>query len=297
MIESLDLVTLNFSKDTLLLLNICLAFIMFGVALELKVGSFKEIIKSPINLITGLVSQFLLLPAVTYGLVLLLEPSPSIALGMILVASCPGGNVSNFFSMLAKGNIALSVSMTTVSSLSAVILTPLNFTFWGNLYGPSSSLLQKVDLNVTQMVLTILFVLVIPLIIGMVVNEFYPVQSAKYKKPIRQLSIALFAIFILAGFAANYQNFLQYITQVTGIVFFHNAIAVIAGFGLASLARLPLQDRRTISIETGIQNSGLALVLIFDFFNGLGGMAFIAAWWSVWHLISGIALSSYWSRR
>lgn len=270
---------------------------MFGVALDLKMSNFKVLFKAPQNLLAGLISQFLVLPALTLTLVLIVEPPASMALGMLLVAACPGGNVSNFFSMMSRGNIALSVSMTTISSLAAVVMTPLNFTFWSGMYPPAAALLQEVNLDTTGIVLTILLVLLIPLLLGMLFNHYRPQLAERYKKPMRQASVGIFSIFVIVAFSSNYEHFILYISEVAGVVFLHNATAISAGFFLAFMVRLPREDQKTISIETGIQNSGLALVLIFDFFNGLGGMAIIAAWWGIWHLISGMIMSYYWSQR
>ena len=133
-LEILDGVRLNFNKESLFLLNMTLAFVMFGVALELKTERFKKVFTNPKSGIIGVAAQFLILPILTLALVLIINPSPSIALGMILVAACPGGNISNFMTSLAKGNTELSVSLTAVADFSALIMTPLNFAFWGGIY-------------------------------------------------------------------------------------------------------------------------------------------------------------------
>jgi BASS family bile acid:Na+ symporter len=295
--ESLDLVTLNFNKDSLFLLNICLAFIMFGVAIELKADDFKLLFKHPKAIFTGLVSQFILLPAITFLLVWIIEPTAGIALGMILVAACPGGNVSNFFSILSKGNVALSVSITAIASSLAVILTPLNFTFWASMYEPTNKLIKSVSLDVYGIVITIIFVLLVPLIIGMWVNHTNPTFTAKYSSIIRKISILIFSVFIVIGLASNFDYFLNYIHIILIFVLVHNALAFVTGYTTGLLVGLPEKDKRSVAIETGIQNSGLALVLIFDFFNGLGSMAIVAAWWGIWHLIAGFTLSWYWSKK
>jgi len=270
---------------------------MFGVAIELKIDDFKLLLKNPKPVFTGLFSQFILLPSLTFLFILLIKPSGGIALGMMLVAACPGGNVSNFYSMLSKGNVALSVSITAFSSSLAVFLTPINFTFWARLYEPSSAMLQAVSIDGVNIGLTIGFVIVIPLIIGMIVNNRWPSFTKKYSTYIRKISILIFAAFVLAALSANFGYFLEYISIILLIVFLHNGLAFITGYSTAWLVNLEESDRRSITIETGIQNSGLALVLIFDFFNGIGSMAIIAAWWGIWHLIAGYAISFYWSKK
>lgn len=295
--DSLDQVVLNFNKDALLVLNVCLAFIMFGVALELKIEHFKRIVKTPIPIFTGLVSQFVLLPACTFLLILLLKPSASVALGMILISACPGGNVSNFFSMMSKGNVALSVSITAISTTMCVFMTPFNLALWSNFYAPTREIFQEVNLDMSNVAVTIFMVLLIPLILGMLLSAKRPDLTLKISGVIRKISLMIFGAFVMGALGANFDIFLNHIGAVILLVALHNGMALLIGYVSAKSMNLSNADRRSISIETGIQNSGLGLVLIFDFFQGLGGMAIIAAWWGVWHLTSGLTLSWYWSRK
>lgn len=294
--ESLNQVVLNFNKDSIFLLNICLAFIMFGVAIELKIEDFKLLLKNPKPVLAGLISQFILLPGVTFLFILFIKPSAGIALGMMLVAACPGGNISNFFSVLSKGNVALSISLTAISSSLSVIFTPINFTFWAKLYKPSNQMLQAVSIDAVNIGITIICVLVIPLIIGMMVNNKFPDFTKKYSGFIRKISILIFATFLIVSLSANLDYFIKYISIILFIVLFHNGLAFITGYSAAWAVNLTKADRKSITIETGIQNSGLALVLIFDFFNGIGSMAIIAAWWGIWDIIAGFIVSGYWSK-
>ncbi|MGL1885306.1 MAG: bile acid:sodium symporter family protein [Reichenbachiella sp.] len=295
--ESLDHVLLNFSKESLLFLNISLAIIMFGVALELKSENFKLLFKTPKPILVGLLSQLILLPALTYLIIVVFKPNTSMALGMMLVAACPGGNVSNFYSSLSNGNIALSVSLTAITSALSFILTPFNFTFWASLYPPTSEILERVRLDVSDVIVTVIIILIIPLIAGMSFRKKYPLTTLKIKEPIKKLSILIFAGFVVAALYSNWDFFKEYIIHILFIVFFHNMIALATGFLSATTFGLSDACRRTLTIETGIQNSGLALVIIFEYFNGLGGMALIAAWWGVWHLFSGGIISWFWARK
>ncbi len=304
----LDHVRLNFSPTGLLALNITIAFIMFGVALDIKFQHFKDVIMKPKSAIVGLVSQFILLPAITFLFILVLNPTPTVALGMILIAACPGGNISNFMSALAKGNVALSVSLTAVATLSATFMTPLNFALWGKLFinrytsASAGNYLVPIEIDLFQMVQTVIILLGIPVITGLLFAHYLPKLTLKIKKPIRQLSIIIFIGFVIILLSANFDHFMRYIHLVFLIVLIHNGLALSTGLGMATLFKLPKTDRRTISIETGIQNSGLALVLMFNpkIFPPeleLGGMTIIAAWWGVWHIISGLILSTIWSKR
>ena len=293
--ESIDALRLNLGEGGLLVMNISLAVIMFGVALELSINDFKRVVKDPKSTIVGILSQFFFLPAITFLLVLFFEPHPSMALGMFMVAACPGGNVSNFFSLLAKGNAALSVSMTAIVTTSAIIMTPFNFTLWASLYEPTNIILRDIHISLWEVFKIIGLILGIPLILGMIVRHYRERVAKRISGWIKGFGIIFFAGFVLVAFGMNFENFLSYVHLVIGLVFFHNAFALSGGYALASIFNLPYQDRKSIAIETGIQNSGLGLLLIFNFFEGLGGMALVAAWWGIWHIVTGLGIGWYWS--
>lgn len=292
----LDEIHLNFNEAGLLVLNITLAFIMFGVALSLKVENFKEVVFSPKSAVVGVFSQFVLMPAMTFLLILVIKPSTSVAMGMILVAACPGGNISNFITSLAKGNVELSVSLTGIADLSAVVMTPFNFALWASLYSATSGMVTPISIDLFEMFKTMIVLLAIPITVGMLFAYKFPKITKVIIKPIKILSILIFLGYIVGALALNFDYFIEYIYLVVFIVFIHNALAFATGFAMAKLFRLSERNTRTITIETGIQNSGLGLVLIFNpnLFNGLGGMAFIAAWWGVWHIVSGLAIGFFW---
>ncbi|WP_319824626.1 bile acid:sodium symporter family protein [Thalassovita sp.] len=293
----IDDIMLNFSPGSLLVLNAILAVVMFSIALDLKLQDFKDAIKAPKPLLTGLVSQFVALPALTFLLVLATAPRPSIALGLILVAACPGGNISNFITARAGGNVALSVSMTAVATVAALVLTPLNVGLWGYLYEPTRTILRDTHIDPVQVAITVGLMLVLPLVLGITLNTRRPDITARIHKPMQVLSMLIFAAFIAAALAANWGFFKAFAGAVALLVVVHNGLALVAGNMIARLANASEYDRRAITIETGIQNSGLGLVLIFSFFGGLGGMAVAAAFWGIWHAISGIALAGWMNRR
>jgi len=219
------------------------------------------------------------------------------ALGMILIGACPGGNLSNILTYLAGGTTALSVSMTAVSTAVAVVMTPLNLSIWGSLNPATHAILRKVSLNPMDVFQTIVLILGIPLALGILTSRFYPRLVERIRKPFKTVSIVIFSLFVAAALGANWQNFLQAIGLVAFGVFVHNALALSIGYVSALTCGLPEADRRAVSIEVGIQNSALGLVLVFQFFGGLGGMAIIAGWWGVWHIISGLIMVFFWSRR
>lgn len=298
----LDSIRLNFNPQGLFVLNLTLAFIMFGVALGIKLDHFKKLFKEPKSAFVGIASQFLLLPAITFLLILVLQPSQTVALGMLLVASCPGGNISNFISSLAKGNVALSVSLTAFSTLSAIFLTPLNFEIWGGLYNATSPAFKPISIDPISMFQTVFIILGIPLIIGMWFSHKFPHITEKIQKPIRTVSLIIFMSYVVIALLNNWQYFKSYVHLIFIIVLLHNALALLTGYFTSLSFKLNRQDRRTVAIETGIQNSGLALVLIFNpkIFPAeleIGGMAIVAAWWGIWHIISGLGIAYFWSKK
>lgn len=294
--NEIDAVTLNFSSGTLTALNGVLAIVMFAIALDLKLSDFRDVARSPKPLLAGMVSQFLVLPSLTFGLLLIFHPQPSIALGLILVAACPGGNISNFITHRAGGNVALSVSMTAIATFAALVMTPINIAFWGNLYEPTRGILNAIEIDPVSLATTVVFMLVLPLILGILLNSYRPELAARLRTPMHWLSMGIFVTFIVLALAANWSFLMQFVGTVMGLVVVHNAAAFTAGYATASLAGVSAYDRRAITIETGIQNSGLGLVLIFGFFGGLGGMAVSAALWGTWHGISGIILAALFAR-
>ncbi|KFE36458.1 bile acid:sodium symporter family protein [Thioclava atlantica] len=293
----LDAVRLNFSPGALHLLNAILGIVMFSVAIDLSPRDFRPLVRRPWALIVGFASQFLVLPALTFALVLALQPSPSIALGLILVAACPGGNVSNFFTHRAGGNTALSVSLTAFATVAAIVLTPLNIAFWGSLYAPTRALLHATHIDPVSVAITVGVMLLLPLIAGITLNHYRYDLTTRIRDPLKWVSMAIFVGFVALSLSANWQYFVQFVGLIAGMVALHNALAFAGGYGAATLARLSPYDRRAITIETGIQNSGLGLVLIFAFFGGLGGMAIVAAFWGIWHIIAGFTISSVMSRK
>ena len=295
--ELLDEVKINFDSQGLWVLNIALAVVMFGVALGITVRDFKQLFASPKVVLAGIVSQFVLLPLVTFLVVMLLKPQPSIALGMFMVAACPGGNISNFMTHLARGNTALSVSLTAFSTALALIMTPFNFELYGNLYAPTATILKTVSIEPIKLFKLVTIILGIPLVLGMLVRYRFESFALKMSRILKPISILVFILIVVLAFLKNTDVFKNYAHHVIWIGILHNFIALSLGYLVAKGFRLSKPEIKTITLETGIQNSGLGLLLIFAFFNGLGGMAILAAFWGIWHIISGLGLAIWWSRK
>ncbi len=308
-LEALNSVILNFGEGGMMIVNIILAFVMFGVALGIKPGTFKDLLKNPKSVIVGVLLQWIALPAVTFLIALALSPmiTPMIALGMLLVASCPGGNISNFMSSLSRGNVELSISMSAISTAFAPLITPFNFFFWGTLYSQVVSLRSDIPTLVIPffpMLEQILLLLGVPIVLGLIFARYFPNATKKITKPAQVFSILLFLGMVIVSFSQNFQLFLDNIFYVFFIVLIHNAAALGSGYLGAKLAKVSQADRRSLTIEIGIQNSGLGLVLLFnpaifppEIWHGhYGGMLFITAWWGIWHIISGLTVSSLFRR-
>ena len=293
----LDHARINFDTETLWVLNAALALVMFGIALEISPKDFKSLLRKPRPIYTGVVSQFLLLPAITFLLVYLIVPLPSIALGMFMVAACPGGNISNFITHLARGNTALSICLTAIATIFAIVMTPFNLQFWGGLYEPTASILEEISVSPFEMFKLVSLLLGIPLILGMWVNHTQKELAQKMAKVLKIVSILFFIALVVLAFYKNIDIFIDYIFYVFWIVLIHNLMAFATGFSFARIMGLNKQNVKTITVETGIQNSGLGLLLIFTFFEGLGGMALLAAFWGIWHLISGLLLAAIWGNK
>jgi BASS family bile acid:Na+ symporter len=291
----IDDIRINFNADNLWLVNFALALVMFGVALDIKVSDFTSLFKSPKPVIIGIVTQFILIPLVSYLFILAIQPEPSVALGILMVAACPGGNVSNFMTKMAGGNTALSVSLTAFATLAALIMTPLNFALYGNLYGPTAEILKSVSLNPLEVTKLVLLILGIPLFFGVLINHYKPKLSKKISTILKPVSVIIFLSFIIIAFLNNFDIFIKHIHLVLFIVLGHNAVLLLTGYLSARIGGLDYIDQKTISIESGIQNSGLGLMLVFTFFDGLGGMALLVAFWAIWDIVSGLLVAFLWS--
>jgi len=294
-VNDLDAIQINFNQNQVSLLNFCLGFIMFGIALDLKLQDFKYILAYPKSVLGGLVSQWILLPMFSIILVYIIQPAPSLALGMILIAACPGGNISNYAVHLSKANVALSVILTMISTLFCVFSTPGIFYILKYFLPEADKTYLDFDISFASMVWIIIQLIIVPLLLGLLFQRFLPKMTQKIKSTVSQLSFVIFIGFVVFAVAGNLENLSNYLQEVFFIVLVHNALALIVGYFWAKkIINLSENDSRSISLETGIQNSGLALIIIFNFFDGNGGMALIAAWWSIWHIISALVISFWW---
>jgi len=306
--SAIDAINVTLNAGGMNTINIVLAFVMYGVALGIKPHMFVDVFKKPKSVVLGVCCQLVLLPLLTFLLALLMDKagwiSWTMALGMILVASCPGGNISNFISSLSKANIELSVCLTAISTALAVVMTPFNFWLYGNLFLKFAAVHGEVPyltIPLWDVFKTIFILLGIPLTLGILTSHYLPKLAEKMKKPFQYVSVVFFLAMVILSFMGNMDAFLKCIKYIFVIVLIHNLLALSTGFSVASIFKLPRRDRRTLTIETGIQNSGLGLVLLLgtSIFAALpphGGMLVITAWWGVWHIISGLTVAAFFNR-
>jgi len=303
-LQQLDTLSINFNRTGNWLLMLFMAVVMYGVALGLRPQFFRGVFNRPRSLFIGLACQWLVLPLITFILCVLFHSvvPPMVAMGLILVASCPGGAVSNFMTSYAKGNAELSVLMSTITTLGAPIFTPINYAIWGGLYtkymdSAAGDVLRTLQVPPMQIALTVIVIIGIPVLLGFVTVKFAPNVSARLKEIMRYVSIVIFIGVAGMMISQNYILFREYIGFIFIIVFVHNLIGFGIGYTASSIGNTPVKDRRAVTLETGIQNSGLGLLLLFN--TGIfppeiakGGMVFVTAWWGVWHIISGLLLGT-----
>lgn len=293
---NIDDVVLNFTPGTLMILNVVLGLIMLGIALDTSPEDFKVVLRKPKPLIIAILAQLVVLPAVTFGLTLVLPVSASMALGMILVACCPPGNISQVLTHRSGGNVALSVSMTAVGNLIYIFALPLSIAFWGSLRDDTRALLQAVSLNGWQMLVEILLIIGLPFVVGLTVRAKLPTLAKRVQPFVKWFSLIALVGFIVAALAGNWAYFVAFIGVILAAVVIHDAVALAIGWSTAAVGGLGTRERKAMTFEVGIRNAGLGLGLVFTFFGGLGGMAIVAGWWGIWDIIAGLVVAALWAR-
>jgi len=273
--------------------SVALMLVMFSVALGLRVDDFRFLVERPLLFVGGLASQVLLLPLATYFLILIMQPAPSIALGMIVVACCPGGAVSNLLTYLSRGNLAVSVALTASSSMLAAILTPASILFWSNSYGPTATLLKSLDVSPYIFLVQTTLLLGVPLACGMIVAAKAPDVAQRIRKRATLLGAGTLIGAIIYGIAYFFPVLVAALPMLGGVVVIHNAVAFITGAAAGRVLSRRTATRRALVFELGIQNAGLALVILIGQLKGLGGAAAVAAVWGVWHLIAGGSIAVF----
>jgi len=291
-----DDVVLNFNPGTLVILNVVLGLIMFGIALDTTLDDFKVVARKPKPFVIAILAQLIVLPAVTFALTLVLPVTPSMALGMILVACCPPGNISQVLTHRSGGNVALSVSMTAVSNIIYIFVLPLSIAFWGSLHPTARTLLEAVSLDAWAMLGDILLIIGLPFALGLFIRHRFPAFAKRVQPFVKWFSLLALVGFIVAALAGNWAYFVAFLGVIILVVTIHDAVALAIGYSTAVVGGLGTRERKAMTFEVGIRNAGLGLGLVFAFFGGLGGMAIVAGWWGIWDIIAGLIVAALWAR-
>ena len=252
-----------------------LGIIMFGMGMTMTAADFKGVMQSPKAVLIGVAAQFMVMPGLAYALCKIFALPPQIAVGVILVGCCPGGTASNVITYMAKGNTALSVACTSVSTLIAPLLTPAVFYLLAS---------QWIEINALSMLASILQVVLFPVALGLIARSLFRRQVEAYIQAMPLISVAAIVAIVAAIIGGSKSQILQSGLLILGIVMLHNGLGYLLGFWASRLFRLPYADCKAVAIEVGMQNSGL-------------GVALPSAIFSLWHNISGPALASYWAGR
>lgn len=269
------------------LINPLLGVIMFGMGLTLKPEDFRVVFSRPKDIIIGCLAQFTVMPLLAFALSRLFALNEALTVGVILVGCCPGGTASNVITYLAKGDLALSVGMTATSTLLAPVLTPLLVLL---LVG------ESVDVNVVGMLLSILWVVILPILLGLLVKQLLPratEQATAYLPAVSSIAICLIVMIVIA---ANAHKLLSSGWIIVLVVMLHNVLGLVVGYLIGTLLKLSPAKRRAISVEVGMQNSGLASSLATLHFAAYPMAAIPGAVFSVWHNISGAIVARIYSK-
>ncbi len=269
------------------LINPLLGVIMFGMGLTLKAEDFKVVFSRPKDVLVGCLAQFTVMPLLAFALTKIFRLEPALAIGVILVGCCPGGTASNVITYLAKGDLALSVGMTAVSTLLAPVLTPLLVWLLAG---------ETVDVDVVGMLLSILWVVILPIALGLLVKRFWPRTTEQASAYLPALSTLAICLIVLIVIAANAHKLLDGGLVILLVVVLHNVCGLGAGYLIGKLLRLTPAKRRAISVEVGMQNSGLASSLATLHFAAYPLATIPGALFSVWHNISGALVAKLYSR-
>ncbi|MBJ8433802.1 bile acid:sodium symporter family protein [Acinetobacter pittii] len=265
-----------------------LGIIMLGMGMTMTVDDFKGVLQSPKAVLIGVVAQFVVMPGLAFVLCKLFNLPPEIAVGVILVGCCPGGTASNVITYMAKGNVALSVACTSVSTLLAPVLTPAIFYLLAS---------QWLKIDAASMFISILQVVLLPIVVGLILRTWLKRQVESYIQVMPLVSVIAIVAIVAAIIGGSKAAILQSGLLILAVVILHNGLGYLLGFTAARFFKLPYADSKAIAIEVGMQNSGLGVALAAVHFAVSPITAVPSAIFSLWHNISGPALATYWASK
>ena len=294
--DDINQIPFNFDPRIGMIVGVMVGFLVFAVSLDLTREKLVRVLKRPKAPTIGLVAQFGILPAIAFLVGLYLLEAPSIALGLLLVTCCPGGALSNYLTGVAKGDVATSISMTTVSTLFSIILTPVLFAFWASMNSSTLDVIQNISMDPQQVIMTLLIMLVIPVTAGMLLRAKRPDTANRIRKAVRLIAGIVFAVIVAMIIGSNFKSLALLAQTALFPVLLTFVIAVGLGWGIASVAGLMATERRAVAIEVAFQNVALAIGLGITFFPSLAGIAAVSILWGIVHLTLGTGLALVWSR-
>jgi BASS family bile acid:Na+ symporter len=271
-----------------------LAVMIYSVALEVRPADFRYVARQPLAVGVGLVTQFLLLPGATLLATLVLDlPAPTEA-ALLLLAACPGGTLSNVLTGFGRGNLALSFSISAIGSLLALALTPISFALMIAANPETAAWARSIRLDPTALLGSLLLLLAAPLAAAMLTSRYAPRFAERARKPLARFAGIALAAFIIISVASQWKLFLIEVGRTLPLVIAQNGLGLLLGWLGALAARLPVADRRAVTIEGGMQNSGLALGIVVAYFGAELQMVAVASLWGIWCVITGVALAFAW---
>lgn len=295
-VEAIDQAAFRFSQTAGVAVGIMVGFLVFAVALDLRWAQFRRVLRSPAGPGVGLFAQFVVLPAAAYGVAVLLVETQSIALGLVLVACCPGGALSNYLTGVARGDVATAISMTAISTVVSALMTPLLFAFWTSMNPATSGVLRAIEINPRRLIAMLMLMLVVPVSAGMLLRAKRPVTAEAIRRWVRRIAMIVFACVVTVILGSNLELLVGHARQALAPVLVTFALAGALGWGLARATQRPADQRRAVVLEVCMQNVALGLAMAVAFFPTLAGVAITAALWGVVHLTFGTALAVVWQR-
>lgn len=264
-----------------------LGIVMLGMGLTLTFKDFGEVTRNPKAVIVGVIAQFVVMPSLAFMLAKLFQLPPDLAIGVILVGACPGGTSSNVMTYLARGNTALSVACTTISTLLAPVLTPAVFYLFAS---------QWLDINASAMFISVLQMVLLPIFIGLVIRTIFKQKIEQFSQTMPLISVIAIVLIVTAVVAVSKDRIIESGLLIFGVIVLHNGLGYLIGYLVSRLLKLPMADSKAVAIEVGMQNSGLGAALAAVHFKANPLIAVPSAVFSFWHNISGPILAMIFNR-
>lgn len=294
--SDLDALRLSLGEGPQTAIKVLIAVFLLGIALDTRLGDLRAVLRRPFVLVVGLAAQFAVLPAATLLLCRALDVGGSVALGMLLIACCPAGNLSNLLTHRAHGDVALSIALTTCSNLVAVLATPVAFGFWAGRYPAADVLLHDIRLDPAEMGVEVAVLIGLPFALGVAVAARRPDLAARLRRPVEVAVLVVLLLVVVAGLAARGGVILDHVSEVALPAIVQNAVVLLIGYAVGRVLLLPPAGVRAMTFEMGVRNTALGLVLALAYFDQLGGVALVVAFWGLWDVLTGLTLSTLWRR-